>query len=178
MELDGCRLKGSSVAILGAGGAGRAVAMGCAFAGAARVFLLNRTLERAQEVARELAGHGDGLGATEWVPGSLDDARSAAGLPWSEIDAVLQMTSLGMKPEDPMPAHVEFLRGDCHVLEAVYSPLETKFLAAARSKGLPTTDGLAMLLEQGAISYEFWFGQAPDRPVMRQALELARQGRP
>ncbi len=178
MEQDGTPLAGRTVLILGAGGAGRGVAVGAALAGATRVILLNRSREKAEELARELSAATTLPAGVEWIPGGLPQAHEADGLPWAEIGAVFQMTSLGMKPGEPLPADVAFLRPDCHVLEAVYSPLETDFLRAARAKGLRTTDGLAMLLEQGAIAFEFWFGRAPSRATMRRALEAARSQPP
>jgi shikimate dehydrogenase len=173
MEYEGTSLAGKTALVLGAGGAGRGVAVGAALAGARRVILLNRSREKAEAIIADLRETPD-LSGVAWEAGSLDQAHQPDGLPWAEIGAVFQMTSLGMKPGDDLPATVQWLPADCHVLEAVYSPLETEFLRSARDKGLRTTDGLAMLLEQGAIAFEFWFGRSPDRRIMRLALEAAR----
>lgn len=167
VEADGTPIAGRTVAILGAGGAGRGAAVGCALAGAARVVVLNRTADRASALVAELTGRPAMPPAVRWESGALDSA-----IDWAGIDVVMQMTSAGMHGEhdldlgaawDRLPAHA-------HVLEAVYHPLETGFLRAARGRGLRATDGLAMLVAQGAAAFEFWFGVAPDMAVMRAAL--------
>lgn len=165
LERDGTRLDGRTVAVVGAGGAGRATAVGCALAGAARVMLLNRTLDRATALAEELGQRLPGA-PTRWHAATLDE-----GCAWEEVDVVLQMTSLGMNGEGTVPVPVERLPAHCHVLDAVYAPLETAFLKAARDRGLKTTDGLEMLLQQGAAAFEFWLGRKPDVDVMRAALK-------
>ena len=73
------------------------------------------------------------------------------------------MTSLGMKPDDPLALDPALLPANAVGLEAVYSPLETPWLLAARKRGLQITDGLAMLVEQGARSFEIWTGGKADR---------------
>ncbi len=172
LERDGTSIRGKTTIIIGAGGAGRGVAAGCALAGAARVVVLNRTADRARAVVEELAGHSRLSAGTEWHHGTLGSALPG-GLNWTDVDAVFQMTSLGMKDNREIPLDPAILPPGCHVLEGVYVPLETPFLSAARAKGLRTTDGLAMLLEQGAASFAFWFGVAPDREAMRRALSPA-----
>jgi shikimate dehydrogenase len=172
LEQLGHSVAAGSVLVLGTGGAGRGVAVGAALAGAKVVHLLNRTREKAGQLAGELAAQPP-LAHVRWIPGSLDQAQEKAGLPWSEIHSVFQTTSLGMKGGDPLPGRPDWLPPSCAVLEAVYSPLETDFLREARAMGLRTADGLSMLLEQGALAFEFWFGHAPDRRVMREALEAA-----
>ncbi|MBI1290500.1 shikimate dehydrogenase [bacterium] len=173
VEQEGTPLAGTTALILGAGGAGRGVAVGAALAGARRVIVLNRSRDKADALIAELKA-AKGLPNVAWEAGALEQAHRPDGLPWAEIGAVFQMTSLGMKPGDELPASVQWLSPACHVLEAVYSPLETEFLRNARAKGLRTSDGLSMLLEQGAIAFEFWFGRSPDRQVMRNALLAAR----
>lgn len=169
VEADGASVLGRTVAIVGAGGAGRGVAAGCAFAGAARIIVLNRTASRAEALVTELK-HKIRLDVSaEWMAAPLGE--EPRDFEWDEVDIVFQMTSLGMKGDRDVPLDVGLLKPSCHVLEAVYAPLETPFLRAARLKGLRTTDGLAMLLEQGAASFEFWFGKAPSRRAMRSGLE-------
>ncbi|CAN5390592.1 shikimate dehydrogenase [soil metagenome] len=172
MEADGTNLRGKVAVILGAGGAGRGVAVGCAMAGAAKVIVLNRTPEKAQELVAEMETKEEMRGV-RWEARALDD-RS---LNWDKVDAVFQMTSAGMKGIGDSPMDVSQLPKNCHVLEAVYAPLETAFLKAARAKGLRSTDGLAMLLEQGAAAFEFWFARRADRNAMRKALIEATQRR-
>lgn len=169
---DGGTIKGKTVAILGAGGAGRGCAVGCALAGAKRILILNRTVERADVLVREMAAQPETGEATQWEAGPIGPAA-----PWEEIDVVMQMTSAGMHGENNLDMEDAFSRmpGDGHVLDAVYAPLRTGFLRQAESKGLRWSDGLSMLVEQGAASFEFWFGRSPDRELMRRSLEAVKR---
>src|SRR5690606_28752607 len=124
-DLPGFTAKGATVLVLGAGGTARGVAWGAAARGAARVLVLNRTLATAQDWAAEMQGLWPGR---EFL--ALDNASQVAQL--DQLDAVLQTTSLGMKPADPLPLDPALLLPTAAVLEAVYSPLETPFLAACR----------------------------------------------
>lgn len=173
MEEEGTSVCGKTVLIVGAGGAGRGAAAGCALAGARKIILLNRTVEKAEEVIEELRDRPELVATKEWMAAPLSDGFSDKGLPWEEIDAVFQMSSMGMKENRDLPLDVAWLSPRCHVLDAVYAPLDTVFLKGARAKGLRTTDGLAMLMEQGAAAFEFWFGHEPSREVMRSALLAA-----
>ncbi len=170
VEEDGTRVRGKTVAILGAGGAARGVAAGCAFAGADRIIVLNRTVERAQELIADLSSKIALDPEIEWEAGPLQEGEREGWPDWDGVDIVFQMTSMGMRENTDIPLDPGLLKKSCHLLEAVYSPLQTPFLKAGRAKGLRTTDGLAMLLEQGAASFEFWFGRQPNREVMREAL--------
>lgn len=171
VEHDGSTVKGRTVAILGAGGAARGCAVGCALAGAKRVIILNRTRSRADELAGEMKSQKGTSEATIW-----DSAPLGPEAPWEEIEVVMQMTSAGMHGENDLDlaACLSRMPPGGHALEAVYAPLRTRFLCEAESKGLRTSDGLSMLVEQGAVSFEYWFGTRPDRSVMRRALESAR----
>ncbi|MCC5877559.1 MAG: shikimate dehydrogenase [Candidatus Sumerlaeia bacterium] len=171
VEHDGGSVKGRTVAILGAGGAARGCAVGCALAGARRVIVLNRTQSRAEELVAAMKAQKETAAATVWEAAPL-----GPDAPWDAIEVVMQMTSAGMHGENDLDLSACFSRmpPGGHALEAVYAPLRTRFLCDAESKGLRTSDGLSMLVEQGAVSFEFWFGTKPDRAVMRRALESAR----
>lgn len=159
----GFDLRGGTALVLGAGGTARAVAWGAAARGASRVLILNRTVEKARALARETAAHWPGV-EIRAVDGPGDPAIA-------EARAVLQTTSLGMAPGDAMPLDPSLLGDGAAVLEAVYSPLETPFLAGCRARGLACVDGLAMLVAQGALSFERWTGCPADREAMRRAVE-------
>jgi len=153
------------------------VAVGCLLQGASRIVLLNRTVEKAEELVRELREKEPRARAVEWVAAPLEEGFRPQRVDWATVDVVMQMTSVGMHGEGGSPVDVNLLPEHCHVLEAVYAPLETDFLRGARVKGLRATDGLAMLMEQGALAFEFWFGVIPDRALMRAALQAGRSGR-
>jgi shikimate dehydrogenase len=141
--------------VVGAGGAGRAVAFALADAGMS-VAIANRTVETAHELAAEIdgaSGHG------------LDElSRSIA-----EADILVNATSVGMDGErSPVPKAA--LHDDLAVLDAVYSPIETRLLREAASVGATTIDGAWMLLYQGVAAFERWTGREAPVGVMNEAL--------
>ena len=179
LEEAGVDPAGRAVALIGAGGAARAVGWALAEAGVERVAIVNRTLERARAVARLLQGARDDL-AVEVAP----DARGVTG-----IDLWVQATSLGMRrggvDPDETPVDAATLATasggpDPVAVDLVYRPRRTPFLAAAEAAGLRTVDGVGMLLHQGAEAFEAWTGEAAPLAVMRDALAaaLAAEARP
>lgn len=149
--------------VLGAGGAASAVAWGLRARGF-RVHLVNRTLARAETLAARL---GPEVGAHGWdeVPHLLATAR-----------LLVNTTSLGMTGKDDMTIDLMPLSEDALVTDAVYVPLETPLLAAARARGLATVDGLGMLLHQAVPGFERWFGVRPTVTAELRRLILADLG--
>lgn len=158
----GAVAEGRHVLVLGGGGAARAAACGAAERRASKVTIVNRTVEKAQRIADEFAAR---FPETKFRATSEIRAHNLA-----DVAIVLQVTSLGMKPGDPLPVDPALLPADCVALEAVYAPLETEWLKACRARGLRTVDGLAMLVAQGALSFEMWTGVPADRAAMRAAI--------
>jgi shikimate dehydrogenase len=78
-----------------------------------------------------------------------------------------------MFTDDALAWPIAFCRPNAIVADIVYRPLETQLLAAARSRGLTTVDGLGMLIHQGARSFELWFGVKPDVAKARERLLAA-----
>ena len=154
----GVELSGSAV-VVGAGGAGRAVAFGLAGEGMA-VHVANRTVERAEGLAADLraAGHEATAGPLDAVDGPLAGA-----------DVLVNATSVGME-EDASPVPAAALHGDLAVLDAVYAPLETRLLREAAAAGARTVDGAWMLLYQGAAAFERWTGREAPVDAMNRAL--------
>ena len=147
------RLAGSRVLVLGAGGAARAAAYALRAEGA-EVLITARRETAARRLARALSA-----GVVAW--GSTD------GL---DIDAVINATPVGMAPYvDALPTDLARLRVRV-VFDMVYHPLETRFLAVARRRGLTTISGLEMLVAQGARQFEIWTGQSAPRALMEQAI--------
>ncbi|MGL4394922.1 MAG: shikimate dehydrogenase [Hyphomicrobium sp.] len=136
-------------AILGAGGAARAIVYGLLNHGVPEVRVFNRSMARAATLADHF---GSRVVAMEW---STREAMSR------EASVVVNTTTLGMKGEgDPA---IDFSGHDpaCVVADIVYVPLETAFLRAARTAGLATVDGLGMLLHQAVPGFARWFGIRP-----------------
>ena len=148
-------LDGTTAVLVGAGGAGRAIAFALADAGA-RVRIANRTVERADELAAVVSG-ATGHGLPE-LPSLLADA-----------DVLVNATSVGMGA-DESPVSANALHGDLVVMDAVYRPLETRLLREATERGATTIDGGWMLLYQGVEAFERWTGRNAPVAVMNEAL--------
>lgn len=140
----------SSVVVLGAGGAARAVVAALVDAGVPEVRLVNRTLSRAQEVSLSVGGP---ISVYGW--GQANDCLFGASL-------VVNTTTLGMEGQPPMQIDLAGLPSDAVVTDIVYTPLMTPFLSQAQSLELKCVDGLGMLLHQAALGFEGWFGQKPE----------------
>jgi shikimate dehydrogenase len=135
--------------ILGAGGAARAVVHGLADRGLSRIMLVNRSTERAIELA---AAFPKMVGAQPW------QAISALV---GESDLIINTTSLGMRGQPPLEIDLSGLRPGTIVDDIVYVPLETPLLAEARRRGGIPVDGLGMLLHQAVPGFERWYGVRP-----------------
>jgi shikimate dehydrogenase len=85
---------------------------------------------------------------------------------------VVNATPLGLRPDDALPVPPERLKDGTSVLDLVYHPDETELVRRCRAAGLRASDGLLMLIEQGALAFERWFGVSPDRARMWAALDL------
>ncbi|MGC5777763.1 shikimate dehydrogenase [Methylobacterium sp. NFXW15] len=136
--------------ILGAGGAARAIVVGLAERGVARIRVANRTPERAAAVAALAPGVAEPLAWDDLSP-----ALERAGL-------LVNTTSLGMKGQPPLALDLAPLPAGAAVADIVYAPLETDLLAAARRRGLAAVDGLGMLLHQAVPGFAAWFGVRPE----------------
>lgn len=146
--------------VLGAGGSARAVVFGLLERGVKRVFVANRSLERAQEL-RKLFGD-------RVIPIAWDAAASK--LP--QVSLLVNTTSLGMAKQPELVIDLDLLPDTAVVADLVYVPLETPLLAAARARHLRTADGLGMLLCQAVRGFELWFGQRPEvTPELRAEVE-------
>jgi shikimate dehydrogenase len=161
---------GTYCALLGAGGAARAVAHALADAGALQVCVYNRSFSRARDLCQDMAKfHPD----ARFEPASLSDV-SVIG---DDADLLVNTTSLGMWPHteaSPWPRELP-IPGHLTVCDLVYNPQETHFLAQARAIGAETVDGLGMLVHQGAASFQLWTDQAAPVEAMCEAcLETFR----
>ena len=146
--------------VLGAGGGARAVLVGLIDQGAREIRLVNRTLARAEALARELGGP---IKALAW------DKRQAA---LDGAAMLVNTTNQGMVGEPPLDLPLDTLPQSALVCDIVYIPRETRLLAAARKRGNPTVDGLGMLLHQARPAFRAWFGIMPEvTPELRAMIE-------
>lgn len=148
------RLEGEEIIVLGAGGAARAVAFLCGWKNAAKVYLLNRTMEKAEQVAEEV---NRSLGKECVVPMYLEGYRS---LPKDKKYLAIQATSVGLYPHvnDVLIEDKEFYERLHTGFDLIYQPANTRFMTLVREAGGQAYDGLKMLLYQGVIAYELWNG--------------------
>lgn len=143
--------------VMGAGGAGLAIAFGLRAQGVRSILIANRTAARAEAAARLL---GPGVSALPW---------NALAQGFARADLIVNATTIGMGGgayDWPMAA----ARPGAVAADAVYAPLETGLLRAARQAGLVALDGLGMLIHQGALAFELWFGIKPDTAAARARL--------
>jgi 3-dehydroquinate dehydratase/shikimate dehydrogenase len=157
-------LKGAKVLVIGAGGAARAAVFGCRDKGA-EVFILNRTPETAQKLAKQ--------------SGAKTIKREAVAK--TTFDVIINATPLGMAgntgkntPASPLEAAELNAR---YVFDLVYNPVETPLLRLARQKGIAVITGVEMFVQQGARQFEIWTGKpAPEEEMLRVVLHSLRQG--
>lgn len=153
LRADDVEPSGLRCAVLGAGGAARAVVLALARAGAAEVVVVNRTPERA-EAAAALAG----------PVGRVGEERAVR-----EADLVVNATPLGMGDDPAMPVDPSLLHAGQIVADLIYHPRRTPLLEAASAAGTLTVDGLGMLVHQAARAFELWTATVPDRQAMAVA---------
>jgi shikimate dehydrogenase len=156
------RASAGPAVILGAGGSARSVIAALSAEGVAEIRLVNRTLDRAESVAHDLAVPETRITVHPWRQRA--EALAGAGI-------LVNTTSLGMEKEPPLEIDLAVLPRNAVVVDIVYVPLETGLLAAARRRGNLAVDGLGMLLHQGRPGFTAWFGIAPEvTPALRQAM--------
>ncbi|TYO63011.1 shikimate dehydrogenase [Bradyrhizobium hipponense] len=144
--------------VLGAGGSSRAVVFGLLERGIGRVHLANRTIARAEALARQF---GSNVQPMTWD--GINDVLPRAKL-------LVNTTALGMHGQPPLDVDVAHLPQASVVADLVYVPLITPLLAAATARGLQIADGLGMLLHQAVRGFELWFGERPQVTAELRAL--------
>ncbi len=149
-------------AVLGAGGAARAVVAALLEAGAPEVRICNRTRPRAEVLRSDF---GAKVVVDDWTQSSHMIQGCAT---------VVNTTSLGMTGKPDLLVNLDYISPQAVVTDLVYTPLNTRFLAEAAARGCTTVDGLGMLLHQAAPGFERWFGQRPEvDEATRQAVLAA-----
>jgi shikimate dehydrogenase len=165
------------VLVLGAGGAGQAIARQCVLESCERLVIANRTLDKARALAERLAPHFHTtklLGADlrlKAVP--LEEAALAREL--HTIDLIVNATSSGLRLSDPPVLPARLIQPHHCVYDTIYRPARTGLLRAAQEAGARAANGLSMLLHQGALAWEIWTGRPAPLETMRAALKAAAQ---
>ena len=152
-------LKGAKVLVLGAGGAARAAVFGLRDRGA-EVWILNRTPETAQKLARQAGAKTIKKEAVAKTPFDVIVNATPIGMAGNKAAQMLEAKDLNAKL----------------VFDLVYNPIETPLIAAARSKGIPVVAGVEMFVQQGARQFEIWTGKpAPEEEMLRVVLHALKQ---
>jgi shikimate dehydrogenase len=165
-------LRDLRVLLLGAGGAARAIAVQCARAQCERLAVVARDVEKARELSELVREAFTG-------PRVLGPAARLEAVPWQEnnlrfqiehSDMVVNATPLGLRPNDPAVLPATLLQPHLFVFDTVYGERPTALVQNAREAGARASDGLPMLLHQGARAFELWFQREAPLEAMRQAL--------
>ena len=159
-------LRGQHVVMLGAGGAGRAMAVEIAWAGAAQLTLITRREQQGREVA-EIVTRASGV-ACQWMPW-----QAPLVLP-SGTSLLMNATHLGCAPElEAVPVDWSSVDRQCIAVDVITNPRITPFLAAARDHGCPVVDGVEMLVQLAMQIFQRWTGISPDEAVFQRAVAEA-----
>ncbi|MGD0017322.1 MAG: shikimate dehydrogenase [Verrucomicrobiia bacterium] len=162
-------LKGKRVLVLGAGGAGRAIAVQCALDGAARVFVSNRTTAKIDPIAKEIATTKTAFSAVALTTDGI--ARVI-----HDVDLLVNATSVGLREGESLGLDAKLFLPRLFVYDAIYRPARTELLRTAAAAGAKTANGLGMLLHQGARAFEIWTKRKAPLAVMRRTINSTVYG--
>lgn len=167
-------LRDLRVLVLGAGGAGRAIAMQCAKENCERLVIANRNFAKAKQLAEELREFFAGPKVFGPVPRLQAIAWEEAAIRFqiANIDLIVNATPLGLNRTDPPAIPARLLAPHVMIYDTVYAPGRTPLTAAAIEAGARGANGLSMLLYQGALSFAIWFEREAPLEVMKKALDL------
>lgn len=152
-------LKGKTMFLLGAGGAGRAVAVQSALNGLKKIFIMDKIRARANDLVKSIPR------CEAVVVKDIKDALQKS-------DIIVNATPIGLKPSDPISIPAEWIPKGRLVYDLIYNPRKTKLLKQV--KGCRTMNGLGMLLYQGGISFQIWTGKRAPIEVMKRAIGWCR----
>ena len=161
-EEAGFNPKAKVAVLLGAGGAARAVAYALLMNRVKKLYIYNRTEEKAVRIAKDFADLGDIR--------AINQARFIKEIVGCDI--FVNATTVGMEKDgkDSKQSPIEKMPRKSFVSDLIYKPAETKLLADARKKGLKVQNGLPMLVYQGALAFEMWTGKTAPVEIMFRAL--------
>lgn len=151
LEDEGIELADSKVIILGAGGAARAITFLCSSKGAKKIYLLNRSVDKAQDIAHAVNTH---FHNEKVIPMNIADYADIPG----DDYIVIQTTSVGLHPNDEAVVIDDeaFYKKAAVGVDIIYNPAKTKFMKLIKAQGKNAYNGLKMLLYQGVSAYELW----------------------
>jgi len=154
--------EGRNIAVIGAGGASRAVTVYLSKAISKSVAIYDIDKNKASSLVSYLKAN--------FKQADIRAASSVKELAIDNCDLLINTTPVGMKDSDPCPVDAKSMHKGMLVYDLIYNPAETKLLKTAKDKGAKTSNGLGMLLYQGMIAFEIWTGQKAPKEVMLKAL--------
>ncbi|WP_168120743.1 shikimate dehydrogenase [Paenibacillus sp. HB172176] len=155
-------LGGKHIVVIGAGGASRGIVYALLKEKPARVTIANRTIEKAEQLARSLD-----CGGTEMHVEPNERLEPLCG----EADLVINTTSIGMFPKvEEAPVRGSWMKPGAVASDLIYNPLKTTFLKEAEAQGCIVHSGLGMFIYQGAYAFEYWTGKPAPVDAMREIV--------
>jgi len=155
---------GKNIAVIGAGGAAKAVSVYLSRTRPARISIYDIDTQKAKNLVHHLKENFS-------IP-KINAAESVEGLDIRHCELLINATPVGMKESDPCIVNEGLITDKILVYDLIYNPKETKLLKLAREKGARVSNGLGMLLYQGMVSFEFWTGRKAPKAVMQDALRV------
>ncbi|NMB42633.1 MAG: shikimate dehydrogenase, partial [Clostridiales bacterium] len=154
--------KNKKVVLLGSGGAARAIAVESALKDIAEITIINRTLEKAEEIVEIIKNN------TKVVARAIK-MQSVQNIP--SCDLLINATSIGLASDSEMPnINYDDISSDMMVQDVVINPVETSFLRQAEQRGAAISTGLDMLVYQGKIGIRLWTGHEVDVDILKGSL--------
>lgn len=166
-------LRDLRVLVLGAGGAARAIALQCARENCERLVVANGTFAKGKELTDKLRDFFEGPRVLGPVPRLQAIAWEEAAFRFqiANVDLIVNATPVGLNAGDPSPLSARLLAPHLMVYDTVCAKHRTGLITAAMEAGARAANGFSMLLHQGALAFETWFGRAAPLEVMRAALQ-------
>ena len=162
---EGISLEGKTITILGAGGAAKAIGVECALAGAKQLHIINRNADLGNELVANITGN---------------TAAQADYTPWAgtakvpaDTEILINATCVGLHPNVDECPDIDYdgVRSGMVVSDVVFNPAMPVFLQKAAERGAKVVTGLGMLVNQGALNFEYWTGATAPREIMMEALK-------
>lgn len=153
-----------NVAVLGAGGASRAVCYALVKSNAKKIAIFDIDIGKARNVTSTIKSMFD---FNIFAVDKIEDLEIA------EKDLLVNATPIGLRETDSLPIDEKLLHKNLFVYDLIYNPRETKLISLAKKIGCKCANGLGMLLYQGMLSFEIWTGKSAPREVMEGALREA-----
>jgi len=157
--------EGKTALLIGAGGAARALVSGLCMKNAERIFIANKTPEKAEKLSGEFSKKfaRTRIGHSGMEGGEIEDVIENS-------DILINCSSAGMEGNEPLALPLEKFGGKFGIYDLVYKPAETPLVRRARELGIKAESGIDMLLYQGAKSFEIWTGKKAPVEAMKKAL--------